>query len=140
MTEEFKQFLHRPADIQAVTINCGPDEAAAGRAREPSMLGSEIRPGDTVLPLSTQLREQTAQLHRQIETVMRLPDAIQTGDDYRAWLCRYLGLYEPLGVGDHRSRALLRGLPQVWRAILVILPGNARQFRAKGASTSCRRR
>jgi heme oxygenase len=35
-------------------------------------------------------------LHRQIEAVLRLPGAIQSRDDYQAWLGRYLGFYEPL--------------------------------------------
>jgi heme oxygenase len=47
-------------------------------------------------PLSIQLRERTSPLHRQIEAVLRLPGAIQSRDDYQAWLGRYLGFYEPL--------------------------------------------
>jgi heme oxygenase len=42
------------------------------------------------------LRTQTACLHKQIEVQLGLPFAIQTLDDYRAWLSRFLGLYGPL--------------------------------------------
>jgi heme oxygenase len=46
--------------------------------------------------LSVHLRERTSSLHRQIEVVLRLPEAIQTRNDYHDWLGRYLGFYEPL--------------------------------------------
>jgi heme oxygenase len=52
--------------------------------------------GDTFSSLSTRLREETAELHRRIEALMQLPRAIEDMEDYRAWLCRYLGFYEPL--------------------------------------------
>ena len=51
---------------------------------------------DPVSSLSTKLRDGSTKLHRRIEAVLQLPDAIQDGEDYRAWLCRYLGFYEPL--------------------------------------------
>jgi len=47
-------------------------------------------------PLSTMLRTQTACLHKQIEVQLGLPVAIQTVDDYRVLLSRFLGLYGPL--------------------------------------------
>jgi heme oxygenase len=46
--------------------------------------------------LADQLRTQTAGLHGQTELLLGLPRAIQTLDDYRGWLCRFLGLYAPL--------------------------------------------
>lgn len=52
--------------------------------------------GGATPSLSAQLREQTAPQHRQIEAVLRLPGAIQTCEDYRDWLARYLGFYGPL--------------------------------------------
>ncbi len=52
--------------------------------------------GVAAAPLSTMLRTQTACLHKQIEVQLGLPFAIQTLDDYRAWLSRFLGLYGPL--------------------------------------------
>jgi heme oxygenase (biliverdin-IX-beta and delta-forming) len=47
-------------------------------------------------PLSTRLRRQTAPLHREAEVLLGLPDAIRTSHDYRVWLGRFFGLYEPL--------------------------------------------
>jgi heme oxygenase len=38
----------------------------------------------------------TAALHEQTEIRLGLPGAIRTPDDYQNWLCRFLGLYEPL--------------------------------------------
>jgi heme oxygenase len=38
----------------------------------------------------------TACLHEQTEIRLGLPSAIRTLDDYRGWLSRFLGLYEPL--------------------------------------------
>jgi heme oxygenase (biliverdin-IX-beta and delta-forming) len=52
--------------------------------------------GDAFSSLSARLREESAALHRQIEAVLQLPGAIQDREDYQAWLCRYLGFYEPL--------------------------------------------
>jgi heme oxygenase len=49
--------------------------------------------------LSIQLRIRTSCLHSQIEALLGLPAAIQTLDDYRGWLCRFLGLYAPLEHG-----------------------------------------
>lgn len=46
--------------------------------------------------LSAQLRTQTACLHEQTEILLGLPCAIRNVDDYRGWLCRFFGLYEPL--------------------------------------------
>jgi heme oxygenase len=54
------------------------------------------RSADSLLPLSAQLRERTAPLHGQIESLLRLPGAIRTRADYRDWLGRFLGLYDPL--------------------------------------------
>ena len=54
------------------------------------------RSADTPLPLSAQLRERTAPLHREIETLLRLPDTIRSRADYQDWLSRFLGLYDPL--------------------------------------------
>ena len=52
---------------------------------------------DTSTPtLSALLREKTAPLHEEIETLLGLPGAIRTPDDYPAWLGRFLGIYEPL--------------------------------------------
>lgn len=47
-------------------------------------------------PLSVQLRTRTARLHEQTEVLLGLPGKIQTLENYRGWLCRFLGLYEPL--------------------------------------------
>ena len=52
--------------------------------------------GVAAAPLSTMLRTRTACLHKQIEVQLGLPFAIQTLDDYRVWLSRFLGLYGPL--------------------------------------------
>jgi heme oxygenase len=46
--------------------------------------------------LSLRLREESAALHRRLEVVLQLPDAITGRQDYQAWLCRYLGFYAPL--------------------------------------------
>lgn len=54
------------------------------------------RSADSSLSLSAQLRESTAPLHRQIETLLRLPDTIRSRADYQDWLGRFLGLYDPL--------------------------------------------
>ena len=54
------------------------------------------RSADTPLSLSAQLREHTAPLHREIETLLRLPGAICSRADYQDWLGRFLGLYDPL--------------------------------------------
>jgi heme oxygenase len=62
--------------------------------RSPPQVRGQV--SGTFSPLSTRLREETAPLHRRIEAVLELPDAIQNREDYRAWLCRYLGFYEPL--------------------------------------------
>ena len=56
------------------------------------------RSADSSLSLSAQLRERTAPLHRQIETLLRLPDTIRSRADYQDWLGRFLGLYDPLEV------------------------------------------
>lgn len=73
-------------------------------------IGGPSRLGSAGATLSAQLRTQTACLHKQIEAHLGLPGAIQTLDDYRAWLSRFLGLYGPLEQslarfsewGDHR--------------------------------------
>ena len=54
------------------------------------------RSADALLSLSTQLREHTAPLHREIEILLRLPGAICGRADYQDWLGRFLGLYDPL--------------------------------------------
>jgi heme oxygenase (biliverdin-IX-beta and delta-forming) len=54
------------------------------------------RSADSRLSLSAQLRERTAPLHGQIETLLGLPGAIRNRADYQNWLARFLGLYEPL--------------------------------------------
>ncbi len=46
--------------------------------------------------LAAKLRTRTAGLHDQTEILLGLPRAIQTPDDYRILLCRFLGLYQPL--------------------------------------------
>jgi len=48
------------------------------------------------LLLSAQLRERTAPLHREIESLLRLPGAICSRADYQDWLGHFLGLYDPL--------------------------------------------
>jgi heme oxygenase len=45
------------------------------------------------------LRDQTAPLHALTESLLGLPRAIRTTDDYIAWLGRFLGIYQPL---EHR--------------------------------------
>ena len=47
-------------------------------------------------PLSAQLRARTASLHERTEVLLGLPGAIRSLEHYRAWLCRFLGLYKPL--------------------------------------------
>ena len=51
---------------------------------------------DDTSTLSAQLRAETAPLHRQVEALLGLPGVIRTTHDYRMWLGRFLGLYEPL--------------------------------------------
>jgi heme oxygenase len=58
--------------------------------------------------LSVALRDGTAQLHRDTEVLLQLPAAIQSLADYRAWLSRFLGLYQPL-------EAILTAFPD-WQA------------------------
>ncbi|UZE49010.1 biliverdin-producing heme oxygenase [Rhodopseudomonas sp. P2A-2r] len=51
---------------------------------------------DPFIPLSAQLRQRTAPLHREIEVLLRLPGAICNRGDYQDWLGRFLGFYDPL--------------------------------------------
>jgi heme oxygenase len=46
--------------------------------------------------LSARLRARTDFLHEQTGVLLGLPDAIQTLEHYRGWLCQFLGLYESL--------------------------------------------
>ncbi|HEV2557809.1 MAG TPA: biliverdin-producing heme oxygenase [Microvirga sp.] len=48
------------------------------------------------MPLSLQLRAETAAAHRATETSVGLPGTIAGRDDYRACLIRFLRLYRPL--------------------------------------------
>jgi len=50
-------------------------------------------------PLSFQLREGTASLHREAETKLGLPDAITTLADYKRCLERFYRLYRPIERG-----------------------------------------
>jgi heme oxygenase len=54
--------------------------------------------GNTPRPerLSAELRAATSELHQQIERLIDLPDCIVTRDDYRRWIARFYGFYQPL--------------------------------------------
>lgn len=72
-----------------------PIATEAGSTAKPSttlMAGA----GDEVQELSAELRAQTSDLHREIERLLNLPDAISTRDDYQRWLAGFLGFYQPL--------------------------------------------
>ena len=64
-------------------------------SKEPNPLLRQRSIG-AISSLSGQLRERTAPLHGQIEALLRLPGAIRTCPDYKDWLGRFLGLYDPL--------------------------------------------
>jgi heme oxygenase len=49
-----------------------------------------------VCPDSAALRTKTQSSHDQVEQALALPGAIANMDDYRRWLSRFLGFYEPL--------------------------------------------
>jgi heme oxygenase (biliverdin-IX-beta and delta-forming) len=70
------------ASLSAVGIDNPYDLHARSRFQEP--------------PLSAKLRARTGYLHEQTETLLGLPDAVQTLEDYRSCLCRFFGLYLPL--------------------------------------------
>jgi len=67
--------------------------------------------------LSAQLRAQTAPLHAQIEALLGLPGSIRSRDEYRLWLDRFLGFYEPL----ERSLEAFPG----WEACGFALPARS---------------
>ncbi len=69
------------------------------------------------------MREATAEAHRKIEQALALPDSIRTIGDYRAWLGRFFGMYEPL-------EGLFRGFDawSEWKIDLNAL-GQARALR-----------
>ena len=84
-------------------------QAAYHRSPEPGRLGSastgigascpaggSLRSGVPAATLSAVLRTRTAGLHEQTEILLGLPGAIRTLADYRDWLGRFLGLYDPL--------------------------------------------
>jgi len=58
--------------------------------------GMHLTDQDQSEKLSVELRARTAGLHRQIEQLLNLPDAIASGDDYRRWLEGFFGFYHPL--------------------------------------------
>jgi hypothetical protein len=60
------------------------------------LISNEPTPADAIPPLSALLRKKTAPLHKQIEALLRLRGGISTRADYREWLGRFLGLYDPL--------------------------------------------
>ena len=64
-------------------------------SKEPNPLLRQ-RSVSAISSLSGQLRERTAPLHGQIERLLQLPGAIRTCADYKDWLGRFLGLYDPL--------------------------------------------
>jgi heme oxygenase len=49
-----------------------------------------------VCPDTAALRTETQSSHTQVEQALALPGAIGNMDDYRRWLSRFLGFYEPL--------------------------------------------
>jgi heme oxygenase len=58
--------------------------------------GGALRLDILAMPLSAQLRAQTAALHQQTEALLGLPHAIQSLQEYQGCLCKFLGLYAPL--------------------------------------------
>ena len=58
--------------------------------------GASIGGGDPNQTLSAELRVSTSELHRQVERLLNLPDAIVTRDDYQRWLTGFFGFYQPL--------------------------------------------
>lgn len=84
---------------QAATDRAAHAEIAgrfAIRMGSSSAARPEPPPNAAAISLSAQVRARTACLHQQAEIVLGLPGAIQTLDDYRACLGRFLGLYAPL--------------------------------------------
>jgi heme oxygenase len=57
---------------------------------------------------------QTARLHKRVESLLGLPGAIRTQDEYSVWLARFLGLYDPI----ERSRATF----SQWEALGIVPP------------------
>lgn len=58
--------------------------------------------------LSAELRTHTACLHRTTEDRLGLPGCIRSRADYKSWLARFFGLYQPL---ESRLAALTDGTP-----------------------------
>ena len=48
------------------------------------------------LPATDAVRSSTAKLHSEVEQALALPGSIQTLADYRRWLMRFFGIYQPL--------------------------------------------
>jgi heme oxygenase len=55
----------------------------------------DIRAQEPALGADT-LRLCTAMEHREVERTLALPGSIQTMEDYRRWLVRFFGIYQPL--------------------------------------------
>ena len=87
---------------------------AAFRLWKDRILIASPRSIAAVPSLSSRLRAQTAPLHWELEGLLGLPSSIRTRSDYLTWICRFLGLYDPL-------ERIWSALPE-WEALGLALP------------------
>ena len=106
-----------------------------------------IKQQQLIAPSANSLRTATISQHRRIEHALELPVSIESLADYRQWLARYLGIYQPLedllagftgwpmlGIPDIQNRARVPALRHDLSA-LGYIPADMREIEISSPET-----